>query len=294
MMKRYTMIAILTGIAQLHFAETNAVIEVKLFKDWAIEGERVFGNLAIKNTGTSPILLAKDTDSFDTGQLYFARLDNREEAYRQIAKTNFFGLLPGETHVYEGRKLYFWIPDFSEEMRFTVSIYLGYEPSTDRAVRRLPIEVQRKQYSVKEFWLDSEPLMVKGVVPDSEEYLATVIDNLTYSKLASERKRGFGIFDLVAVTYKNERWLYTKSTDSHHIYPICPLSLTNKIHIEDHEGENLFKIWDGDKSMILHFTKSILLEGPDENNVLGKWTRERKQKAEADNAEVRRKKAEQQ
>ena len=30
----------------------------------------------------------------------------------------------------------------------------------------------------------------------------------------------------------------------------------------------------------------------DENNVFGKWTRERKQRAEADNAEVRRKKAE--
>jgi len=44
--------------------------------------------------------------------------------------------------------------------------------------------------------------------------------------------------------------------------------------------------------MIYHLIKSVLTEGPDENNVLGKWTRERKQKAEADNAEVRRKKAE--
>ena len=58
------------------------------------------------------------------------------------------------------------------------------------------------------------------------------------------------------------------------------------------DDATLFKIWDGDKSMIYHLIKSVLTEGPDENNVLGKWTRERKQKAEADNAEVRRKKAE--
>jgi hypothetical protein len=44
--------------------------------------------------------------------------------------------------------------------------------------------------------------------------------------------------------------------------------------------------------MIYRDGQSIILEGPDENNVFGKWTRERKQKAEADNAEVRRKKQE--
>jgi hypothetical protein len=44
--------------------------------------------------------------------------------------------------------------------------------------------------------------------------------------------------------------------------------------------------------MIYDMYKSVIVEGPDENNVLGKWTRERKQKAEADNAEVRRKKQE--
>ena len=76
-------------------------------------------------------------------------------------------------------------------------------------------------------------------------------------------------------------------------YSICPVSLTNKIRIEPHEGKgSLYKIWDGDKSMIFQKNNGMLLEGPDENNVFGKWTCERKQRAEADNAEVRRKKAE--
>jgi hypothetical protein len=77
-------------------------------------------------------------------------------------------------------------------------------------------------------------------------------------------------------------------------YPICPLSLIGKIRVELHDGENLFRIWDGDKPMIYHMAKNMLTEGLDEHNVLAKWTRERKQKAEADNAEVRRRKAGQQ
>ena len=64
----------------------------------------------------------------------------------------FFELPPGETHVYEGRKFYLLnkIP-FSDEMRFTVSVYLG-----------------------NGVYLDSEPVMLKGVVPDSEEHIATI------------------------------------------------------------------------------------------------------------------------
>ena len=279
MKKCHMITAILIGIAPLLFAETNALIEAKLFKDWIIKGESSFCNLAIKNTGTSPILLAENPADFSLGQLVTRPLPrNRSENKEQedqyqlmlLERGEFLKLLPDETHVYEGRK--FLLNNqffFAEEIRFTVSVYLG-----------------------KGAWLDSEPLRINGVVPDSEEYLATVLVNPTNSKLASERRSGFSIWDLVAVTYKNERWLYKKSTDSPHSYPVCPLSLTNKIRIEDHEGDNLFKIWDGDKSMIYHIKKSILLEGPDENNVLGKWTRERKQKAEADNAEVRRKKAE--
>ena len=63
--------------------------------------------------------------------------------------------------------------------------------------------------------------------------------------------------------------------------------------VPSHEGKGrLYKIWDGEKSMIYQDGVCMLLEGPDENDVFGKWTRKRKQRAEADNAEVRRKKAE--
>jgi len=279
-MKKSVLSLIISVICVLPmFAETNALIEAKLFKDWIIKGESSFCNLAIKNTGTSPILLAEKPADFSEGQLVTRPLPRRlaedkeqEEQYQLmlLEKGEFLKLLPEETHVYEGRKFLLNHQfSFAEEIRFTISVYLG-----------------------KGVWLDSEPLMINGVVSDSEEYLATVLDNPTDSKLASEKRSGFSIWDLVAVTYKNERWLYKKSTDSPHSYPVCPLSLMNKIRIEDHEGENLFKIWDGDKPMIYHIKKSILLEGPDENDVLGKWTRERKQKAEADNAEGRRKKQE--
>jgi len=246
-------------------AETNALIEVELFKNWGIKGEMSFGNLAIKNTGTEPILLFRNPVDFEGGQLISRPLprdpwaDRSQEEHYQVLRVGaeFFNLLPGETHVYEGRK--FYLGDyryiFSDRMLFTVSIYLG-----------------------KGVWLDSEPLTVSGIVPDSMEHLATITDNL---------------WKLVVVTYKNERWLYVTGVNPNSYYfAICPLSLTNKIRVEPQDDEMLFKIWDGDKSMIYHMNKSILLEGPDENNVLGKWTRERKQRAEADNAEVRRKKAE--
>jgi len=125
-------------------------------------------------------------------------------------------------------------------------------------------------------------LTVKGVVPDSEEHLATI----------NNKKRNVNdLYKMVAVTYKGERWLYKKSKFNNY-FPVCPLSLTNKIRIENYDDEEQFRIWDGDKSMIFHLSKSVLTEGPDENNVLGKWTRDRKLKAEADNAEVRRKKQE--
>ena len=280
MKKSYGIMTVCVSVASLLFADTNAVIEVKLFKSWIIEGEQVFGNLAIKNTGTDPILLAKNSGLFDIGQLAFARFENREEAYRQIPKDGFFSLLPEETQVYEGRKFYFNIPEiFSEEIRFTISIYLGGETLAQQppAIRRLPSDVRKMQYPLKEFWLDSEPLVVNGVVPDSEEELAAIANDF---------------WKLVAVTYKNERWLYKKSPRSNNYYAICPLSPTNKIRVEPNDNENLFTIWDGSRSMIFDLKKSVIIEGPDENNVLGKWTRERKQKAEADNAEVRRKRAE--
>ena len=267
-MKKPALIQIICVICVLPaFAETNALIEVKLFKDWVIKGEANFGhfNLAIKNTGTAPFLLANGATDFEIGQLSLSKNDRhsgslREQFYNLIAETNsgyqgFFSLPPGETHVYEGRKFYLneEIP-FSDEMRFTVSVYLG-----------------------KGFWLDSESVTLKGVVPDSIEHVAT-------------HPSEYGSRDLVAVTYKNERWLYSKSAS---YFQICPISLTNKIRVEPHDGKSLHKIWDGDKSMTYRLGNSILTEGPDENNVFGKWTRERKQKAEADNAEVRRKKAEQ-
>jgi len=266
------MIAMLIGITPLVFADTNATIEVKLFKTWVIAGEQFEQNfnVAIKNTGTDPIRLAQAPFHFDMGQLALRPLprkpdsleeDKRQEReYRTITASSrggFFELPPRETHVYEGRK-FFIIGEtlsFAEEMRFTVSVYLG-----------------------NGFYLDSEPVTLKGVVPDSEEKVTTIGD------------ANFPC-DLVAVTYKDERWLYAKSPKGYY-YEICPVSLTNKIRTEPHDGKALHKIWDGDKSMIYRDGQSILTEGPDENNVFGKWTRERKQKAEADNAEVRRKKAE--
>jgi len=267
MKKSYGIIAILVSSVSLLFAETNAHIEVKLFKNWVIEQEVNCGNfnLVIKNTGTEPILLAKSHVHFEVGQLVTRPLPydpsedfRQEQEYQRVAggKDFLFSLFPDEMHVYEGRKFLLdsQIP-FSEEMRFTVSIYVG-----------------------KGVWLNSEPLIINGVVPDSEEKVATVGD-------ANFR------CDLMAVTYKNERWLYSKSPKGDY-FEICPVSLTNEIRVEPHDGKRLYKIWDGDKSMIYQDGTCILLEGPDENNVFGKWTRERKQKAEADNAEVRRKKAE--
>ena len=284
MKKCHTLLIALIGIASLASAETNALIEVKLFKDWVIKGECGFCNLAIKNTGTAPIRLTKDAIDFSMSQLYARSLPAKHAEYFEteietrykilfFEEVEFFDLLPGETHVYEGRK--FLLParaPFSEEMRSIVSIYLG-----------------------KGFWLDSEPLTVNGVTPDSEEDLGTIANN----ELARQGKNLHDTWKLVAITYKNERWLCKKSLPNPQLkilggdyYSVCPLSLTNKIRVEPHDDKGLFKIWDGDKSMIYDMYKSIIIEGPDENNVLGKWTRERKQKAEADNAEVRRKKAE--
>ena len=263
-----------TALGLLHApisADTNALIEVEMFKDWVIKGEMNFGNLAIKNTGTDSILLAKDPVYFQIGQLKARPLprdfyaDRAQEEHYKVMQWDgeFFNLLPDETHVYEGRKFYLGDYNqyvFSNKMQFTVSVYLG-----------------------KGFWLDSEPLTVNGVVPDSEVYLATVNNKKRNSNWLSK---------LVVVTYKNERWLYQKSNTSNIYWLVCPLSLTNKIRVENYDDEEQFRIWDGDKPMIFHLTKSVLTEGPDENDVLGKWTRERKQRAEADNAEVRRKKAE--
>ena len=130
------------------------------------------------------------------------------------------------------------------------------------------------------FWLDSAPLTFNKVTPNSEDFLTTINDG---RNLHSN-------WDLVTITYKSERWLYTKRGGLY--FSVCPLSLTNKIRVEAHDGGRFHKIWDGDKSMIYQMGTGMLLESPDENNVFGKWTRERKQKAEADNAEVRRKQAE--
>jgi len=277
MKKSLILFAMLIGIAPLRsaLAETNALLEVKLFKNWIIKSEWGFGNLAIKNTGTDPIFLTKDATSFALSQLHTRSFPAKRAEYGEfeiennyqmlfLEEAEFFNLLPEETHVYEGRK--FLLParaPFSEEMRFIVSIYLG-----------------------KGFWLDSEPLVVNGVVPDSEEYVATV-GNVNFP------------CHLVTITYKNERWLYLKTLPNERLrsagssyYSICPVSLTSKIRVEPHDGKRLYKIWDGDKSMIYQDGTGMLFESPDENDVLGKWTRERKQQAEADNAEVRRKKQE--
>ena len=270
-----------TALGLLHAptsADTNALIEVKLFKDWIIKGEANFGNfnLAIKNTGSAPIRLFKNPVDFEGGQLLTRPLPRdtytgwrQEEMYQIMIQGDgeFFSLQPEETHVYEGRKfLLNNLFSFSEEIRFTVSIYLG-----------------------NGFWLDSEPLIINGVTPDSVEHIATINDNMR--NVNDLRK-------LTLVSCKNERWLYStlpppsSSKSDSTPFSICPLSLTNKIRVEPHDGKGLFQVWDGDKSMIFDMYKVMLLEGPDENNVYGKWTRERKQRAEADNAEVRRKKAE--
>ena len=264
----YVIIAMMIGIAPLLFAETNALITVHLFKDWVIKGECDFGGLAIKNTGDSPILLFKSPSDFEGGQLLVRPLPHdsykgarQEEHYQTMREFGeLISLLPGETHMYEERKIHLgdYRRTFSAEMHFMVSVYLS-----------------------KGFWLDSEILTVKGVVPDAEEYLAT---------LNNKKRNANELYKMVAVTYKNERWLYKKSVYGTY-YSICPLSPTNKIRVEPNDNENLFTIWDGNRSMIFDLKKSLLTEGPDENDVLGKWTRERKQKAEADNAEVRRKKA---
>jgi len=275
MKKCYGTLATLIGVAPLLFAETNALIEVKFFKDWMIKEERTFANLAIKNTGTDPILLAKDAFDFEEGQLTSRLFSNtstqkadsmRNEFYGYITQggKGFFELPLGETHVYDGRKFYLPVPATGE--KFVVSVYLG-----------------------KDFWLDSEPLTLNEVTPDSEEKVTTIQDRVNTHIL----------FDLVAVTCKNERWLYTKTLPNERTrsagciyYSICPISLMNKIRVEPHGDRNLFKIWDGDKSMIYNMGLGSISDAPDENDVLGKWTRERKQKADADNAEVRRKKAE--
>ena len=255
-------------------AETNALIEVKLFKDWIIEGEVAFGNFVIKNTGTDSLPLAKRAFDFEGGQLAIFASEHesareREGRYQDIERLGgFISLLPGETHVYEDRK--FLIENRNGELHFKMPVYFG-----------------------NGVWIDSEPVTFNRVVPDSKEHLETI----THNKFARQGRVGLTPQKLTLVTYKNERWLYSsfvsRSQNEKELYfPICPLSLTNKIRIEPYDDEWLFKIWDGDKSMIYHKSNNALIEGPDENNVFGKWTRERKQKAEADNAEVRRRKAE--
>ena len=269
MKKRSMMTVVVSSMVSLVFADTNALIEVKLFKTWVIAGEEFEHNfnLTITNTGSDPIKLFKDAYDFSMGQLCMRPLprnpdtaqenERQEREYGMVRKDKLFELPPGETHVYEGRKFFITEPalDFSAEMRFTASVYLR-----------------------NGVWLDSGPVTLYGVTPDAEKKVGTVGD------------ANFPC-DLVAVTYRNERWLYSKSDGGY--FEICPVSLTGRIRAEPHEGKGrLYKIWDGDKSMIYQHGWSILLEGPDENDVLGKWTRERKRKADADNAEVRRKRGE--
>ena len=275
MKKRCVMIVLFTCIAPLLLAETNALIEVKLFKTWVIKGEWNFGNLVIQNTGTEPFLLASAPEDFEMGQLDTRSLDNnrggetpsmREELYRLITDEGgkFVPLSVGEKCVYAGRK--FHLPQrssFSETMRFKVSVYLG-----------------------NGFWLDSEALTVSGVIPDSEEYVATITNN----KFIKQKKIGVDHWKLVLITYKEERWLYKTSITGGGYYPVCPVSLGNKIRVEPHNDAELFRIWDGDKSMIYNMYSNMIVEGPDENDVLGKWTRDKKKEVQAHNDEVRRKK----
>jgi len=268
-MKKTHSLTVLLSYSLMSFfahAETNALIEVKLFKDWIIEGERIFCNVAIKNTGTSPIRLFEDAVAFHAGQIAI-RVPNKSNnamepgvnwLYDSYApEYPFFKLLSGETHVYEGRR--FSLSNSFSGEKFVVSVYLN-----------------------NGFWLDSEPMTINRAISDSEEFLATINDGRNLQNN----------WELVAITYKNERWLYKRLHQGGLGAAVCPLSLSNKIRVEPHDGKGRYKIWDGDKSMIYEIGSGLLLEGPDENNVFGKWTRERKQKAEADNAEVRRRKAE--
>ena len=261
-MKKMMLTAMLGLLQMSVFAETNALIEVKLFKTWVIPGEHNFCSMSIKNTGTTPIRLAKRAGGQIAPRLLSDKSNAefnsaREEIYQTIA--DFFELPPEETHMYDGLKI--GLPVLSPEDNFFLSVYLG-----------------------KGFWLDSESVSLTMVTPDSEEHLVAITD---------WQSTNF-VHNLFTVTYKGERWLYKWSSLSQRArcWPICPLSLTNKIRVEPHDGKGLFKIWDGDGSMTYGIREGRLLEGPDENDVFGKWTRERKQQAEADNAEVRRKKAE--
>ena len=255
-MKKMNMtIAMLIGITPLLFAETNALITVHLFKDWVIAGEDTFGGFVFKNTGSDPLPLAQKVIDFEGYQLMQYKSEGAkraEERFQGIEQRGgFYFLPPGETHIYEGRK--FYLDNVEGKMPFTIAIYFG-----------------------NGVWIETEPITLNGVVPDSEEKVTTITN-------------AYGSFDLVTVTYKNERWLYAKY--SRCCFPVCPIS-QGEIRIEPYDGKQLHKIWDGDKSMIYQAGSGLILEGSDENNVLGKWTRERKQKAEADNAEVRRKRAE--
>ena len=259
MKKMNTTIAMLIGISPLLLAETNALIEVKVFKDWVIRGEYTQGGFVFKNTGTHPLSLAKKATDFDLYQLMQYKSEDtkaNEGSFRVIEQRGgFYFLPPGETHIYEGRNFYLDNEHLFSvgNVRFTIPIYFG-----------------------NGVWIDTEPVVLNGVVPDSEEHITTLTDFN-------------GSRDFVTVTYKNERWLYAKYSRS--CFPVCPIS-QGKIRVEPYDGKRLYKIWDGDKSMIYQDGTGLILEGSDEHNVLGKWTRERKQKAEADNAEVRRKKAE--
>lgn len=277
MKNRCIMIVLLAGLAPMLFAETNALVEVKLFKTWVIESEWGYGNLTLENTGTEPLLLAKTAEDFNIGQLSTRSLDNKvcgpagggsyDGAYKEIELSgDGFERLPvGETKVYEGRK--FLLPvraPFSEVMRYKVSVYFG-----------------------NGVFVDSAPLTVNGVVPDSEEFVATIGHN----KFIREGKRkGFG-WKILAISYRNEKWLYKTSVAGGGYYPICPVSLKNKVRVEPYDDALLFKIWDGDKSMLFHMDKGMIVEGPEENDVLGKWTREKKKEVKSRNAEVRRKNA---
>lgn len=271
------MIVLLVGFAPLLFAGTNALIEVKLFKAWVIESEWPCGNLAIMNTGTEPFLLAKEAVDFSIGQLATRSLDNSITAqiaggsyelnYREITLSGEgFDILPvGEKKVYEGKSFLFpsCVP-FSETMRFKVSVYLG-----------------------NGIIIDSKPLIINGVIADSEEFLASITNN----KLVRQGKTHGAKWDMVTITYKKERWLYKKSPQKKLYSAICPISLNNKIRVEPYDDALLFRIWDGDKSMLFHMSKSIIVEGPDENDVLGKWTREKKKEIQVHNDSVRHKKS---
>jgi len=273
MKKCLALTAMFVNVATLLSADTNALIEVKIFKDWILGGEFNFGNFVIKNTGTDPLPLAKTATDFEGRQLMQRKSEAksmRERQYKWIEQRGggLFYLLPGETHVYEGRKFPIENPDpYSGELRFVIPIYFG-----------------------NDVWIDTEPVTFNRVAPDSEEHLGIIHEYV--STMADGQRILSHPWNLVTVTYRDERWLYKKSIDTGNYFPICPLSLTNKIRVEPQDNKDLLKIWDGDKPMIYHIRQGLLLEGPDENNVFGKWTRERKQRAEADNAEVRRKKAE--